>query len=270
MTKLPRFALSNSSKPSPGHTDFAFDGRASILHSTLTLPTLAVLAALGLPFASANGQTISLSPTVPSFDANDITQLDFSGARSGNHELNYVATDRAAQGQTFTVNELGQIESITIKGSGEISNFTQLALVLRINTVVSTVENDNTTTTLTTIRREEATFAPGFNNSNFADYLTFTLATPLEVSPGLTYGFDFGTAAGSNFYFQITEAAGTSYAGGTAYSTGDNGAGEATGTLRDADRTFLIAFTPVPEPSVALLSMISGAAVMGLRRSRRA
>lgn len=246
----------------------------SLTSPSLGLPALAVLAAMIMPAASADAGTIIYSPTEPIFDANDIIQLatgafatapESYNGNINNDNANYIASDRPAQGQTFTATDVGQIESITVKSAGGFVNIpggTQLTL--RINTVVGT--------TLTPIYTDVAVLPESPESSNgLSDYVTFTLATPLAVGSGVTYGFDFGNTAGNpGFYFRIDGAADTSYSGGTAYSTGvRDGFGTTTAIFRQTDRTFGIGFSPVPEPTVALLSLMSGAAMMVMRRNRR-
>jgi hypothetical protein len=86
------------------------------------------------------------------------------------------------------------------------------------------------------------------------------------------YGFDFGNTADAGnalFYFRLDGASGTSYGGGTAYSTGGNdGLGISVATLREIDRTFLISFTPVLEPTSFGLMMLGSLGMLTLRRRR--
>jgi len=211
------------------------------------------------------------------FDANDITQLQTGTFPTAPETLpggvnpdnaRYIASDRPAQGQTFTVLGAGlQVQSITLQTSGAFRNIPQgTQITLRLNTVVNTV--------LTPIYTDVATLAPSpFTENAPVDYFTFVLATPLPVSPGLTYGFDFGNTAGNpsdgggGFYFRLDGAPNTAYTGGTAYSSGDrSGFGTTTAVYRETDRTFGISL--IPEPSVALLALMSGAGVLGLVRRR--
>ena len=190
--------------------------------------------------------TVTLSTTAPLFDGDDITQLltgtqatnnlDYGGDM-GPDNANYIASDRPAQGQTFTTAVAGRITSVTIKTTTGGAD-TPSALTLRINTAAGS--------TLSEIRKEAAAFPIAGLVGN--DYVTFTLATPLLISAG-TYGFDFVVPTG---YFQVDGAPNSSYAGGISYSSGaKNGVGTTTADFRDTDRTFGIAFSP--EIAIALV-----------------
>lgn len=241
--------------------------------STFKLPALVALAALALPLASADAGTITYSPTVPIFDGNDITQLatgtlatapESIGGDVNNDNANYIASDRPAQGQTFTPTQVGQIQSITVKSAGGLVNIPSgTQLTLRINTVVGT--------TLSPIYTDVAALpASPVSSNGLLDYVTFVLATPQTVSAGVTYGFDFGNTAGNpGFYFRIDGAADTSYTGGTSYSTGvRDGFGTATAVFRETDRTFGIAI--VPEPTSFGLMMLGSIGMLSTRRRRSA
>jgi hypothetical protein len=247
------------------------------MRSASPLSAVAGIALFAASAASAHAGTASFSLQQPVFDSNDITQLQTGTLATApeslpggvnNDNARYIANDRPAQGQTFTVVEAGlQVQSITLQTSGAFRNIPEGSqITLRINTVVGT--------TLTTIYTDVAPLAASpFTDNAPVDYFTFVLATPLPVSPGLTYGFDFGNTAGNptngggGFYFRLDGAPDTAYTGGTAYSSGDrSGFGNTTAVYRETDRTFAISL--IPEPSVALLAIMSGAGVLGLVRRR--
>ena len=231
----------------------------------------AILAAsAALAFASAQAGTLVFSSAVPTFDGDDITQLQATGTfatasgGSNNDNANYVAFDRPTQGQSFTIATAGSIQSLTLRLSPSGFDIRDFApITVRLNTIAGT--------TLSTLATETATIGTfGAQPRNPGDYITFSFASPVAVSPG-TYGFDFGETVQS--YFQIDGALNTSYAGGSAYSSGPiisgdkgNGVGDATATLRDTDRTFGVAFTAVPEPSSFALVLVGSLGLVGMRR----
>jgi hypothetical protein len=237
-----------------------------------------VIAILVTSASSTQAGTVTFSPTQPTFDLNDITQLqggvfatapeDLGGDRGRSDDnANYIASDRPAQGQTFTVSQIGlQLDSITVKlAGGFISIPAETVLTLRVNTVIGNV--------LTTISTDTAVLPQVSTADNGpTDFLTFTLSAPVAVSPGVTYGFDFGNTTGNpGFYFRIDGAADSSYLSGTSYSSGNrSGIGTTEAVIRDTDRTFGIMLSPVPEPSVAMFALTSGAGVLALRRRRSA
>lgn len=232
----------------------------------------AILAAsAALAFASAQAGTLVFSSAVPTFDGDDITQLGtgelaLAVAPSNNDNANYIAFDRPTQGQSFTIATAGSIQSLTLRLSPAGFDIRDFApITVRLNTIAGT--------TLSTLATETATIGTFVAQPrNPGDYITFSFASPVAVSPG-TYGFDFGETVQS--YFQIDGALNTSYAGGSAYSSGPiisgdkgNGVGDATATLRDTDRTFGVAFTAVPEPSSFALVLVGSLGFMGMRRRR--
>ena len=230
----------------------------------------AILAAsAALAFASAQAGTLVFSSAVPTFDGDDITQLGIgtlatASGGSNNDNANYVAFDRPTQGQSFTIATAGSIQSLTLRLSPAGFDIRDFApITVRLNTIAGT--------TLATLATETATIGTfGAQPRNPGDYITFSFASPVAVSPG-TYGFDFGETVQS--YFQIDGALNTSYAGGSAYSSGPiisgdkgNGIGDATATLRDTDRTFGVAFTAIPEPSSFALVLVGSLGLVGMRR----
>lgn len=70
----------------------------SSIHTAFTSPTLAVLAAIGLPLASVEADTLTYSTTQPAFDANDITQLATGTlAKPRDDNADYLAQNRPAR-----------------------------------------------------------------------------------------------------------------------------------------------------------------------------
>jgi len=166
---------------------------------------ITLCAVIILPLVSANAASISLSALAPTFDSDDIIQLVTGTFASGGPAANYVATNRPAQGQTFTAAETGHNTAITVRVNGNSTvgpnNFT----TLRISTLVGTA--------LTPFYFDES-ITPTFTGSSYTNYFTFSLTTPAAVNQGVSYGFDFGSKAGnSSFFFQLDGAANTSFAG---------------------------------------------------------
>ena len=239
--------------------------------SSFSRQASAILAAsAALAFASAQAGTLVFSSAVPTFDGDDITQLGFGPGADGlnlatdasdNDNARYIAHDRPAQGQTFTVTTAGNIQSLTLKNIFGFFIADSTPITVRLNTITGG-------TNLALVASE--TVIVGTQSRAAGDYFTFSFTSPVAVSPGL-YGFDFG-ATGSGNYFAIDGALQASYAGGSAYSSGPitggkgNGVGDATATLRDTDRTFGVAFTAIPEPSSFALVLVGSLGLVGMRR----
>jgi hypothetical protein len=233
----------------------------SLTAFSFRLPALALLAALALPLAPADAATITYSPTAPSFDANDITQLSVGADPTpGADNVHYIGGGVPAQGQTFSVSAAGLIEAITVKVEPKFSSVAaDTTLTLRINSV--TVNPETQAPTLVTLLTQSGLLQPIGDNEG--PYITFQLDTPYAVAPGTTYGFDFSTNAA---YFAFTSAEDIAYSGGTAYTSQS----DANATLRGLDRTFHIALSPVPEPSSVALALLGSIGVMSIRRRRAA
>ena len=236
------------------------------------------LAGIGLIAAClpSHAAVLSFSAGAPTVNGADISSFTGTTSDAGN-VLNgadpgtYVANDQGAQGQTFTT-------------GSNLGGYTLIALTLQ-HVNYSTFFNLNSTSSLFTVRvgtvaagafgslasETAASGGPGnpggFTNANGSSlFLTFTLATPLILSPNTVYGFDVGS---NGSFFETNGINSNPFAGGFAYSSGPNtGVGNSVATERTGgDRVFHADLAAVPEPSSTLLFGASG--MLALLRRRR-
>ena len=168
--------------------------------------------------------TLGNSPSAPAgpYLASQLT--DDTGGLDGNRDY----TDNGGPpGQTFQVSSAGMASRFTIKGGGNSAGgwtsrpdpFTGTEVWgIQISTV------DSGTGALTVISSETATGFLGGGIINITDYLTFTLDTPVALSPGTTYAMSValwngtsgpGTSGG---WFGMDHSTGDVYADGLAFN----------------------------------------------------
>ena len=199
---------------------------------------------------SAIAARIAVSATAPTVDSFDIAYLnlspadDASNVAGGDGNRTHAAANRPAQGQLFT-------------SGGDASVLT--ALTLRHTSYVQGYTDDDTYGT-TTNRVGTLTggvdATDGFASDNGGEYITYTLDTGLALLPNATYAFDVASDGG---FYETNGLANGSYAGGTAYNSGVNGADDQTGAELAGHREFHLNLTAVPEPaSLALLGVAGG------------
>lgn len=246
---------------------------AFCLVSLLALLTpLARAATLTFGTSAPTGGAASISNwTGATFDADNVggSGVNANGSPNNgaaNDATTYVATDRAAQGQTFTTgsNSGGYtLNAITVRvqgytgntaGGGNIGGYdlndTNSLFRLRVGRLSGT--------TFIPLTQETAP-AGGSGNpgqggtaNGPGTYLTFTLKAPIVLAANTTYAFDLGT---SSDYFEMLgirdgATGGNPYSGGTAYTSGAGGAANGTITTQTGERVFqvdLTAYTP-PAP----------------------
>lgn len=156
-------------------------------------------------------------------------------------------TDRPARGQTFTTgsNVAGYtLDAITVQSSGTTATLPHnTSYAVRVGTVSGT--------SFAGVASESASYSGNFSAN---DYVTFTLATPISLSPNSVYGFDValtGSNRGwSDSAWMLNRNAQTEYADGSAYSSGANGAGGSTISLHNQDRIFHLNMTAAPSPEL--------------------
>ena len=243
----------------------------------LVLFTL-ILAAHGV-FAA----TLTFSTTAPTatsdaisnivgatFDADNVggsgTNADGSPNNgSANDGTTYVATDRPAQGQTFTtgMNPGGYtLSSITVRMQGYTTNTASGTNIgsYKLNTTTSTFrlrvgKISGTTFIPYTIEYAASggTGNPGSGGTanGPGTYLTYTLKAPIVLQPNTVYAFDLGTTGDYFEMLGIRDAAtgGNPYTAGTAYTSGASGAGGGTITTQTGDRVFQVNLTAYTAPA---------------------
>jgi hypothetical protein len=224
--------------------------------------------------------TYSSSSTAPTITGADIANLAGGFALTGSDEANWIfGLDRPSQGQTFTTgsNPAGyDLDAITIqRATGGTTSYsfagvTNLTYGLRIDTPSGTslsapdLLNDTTASIVARVTTNE-----GANLVTFPaalDYVTLS-GFSVHLAPGTTYSFDVVVPNGINQGWRLDANTNTnSYTGGTAFSSGDNGATNNTLVAQSGDRVFhLNLVQTVPEPSVAALLGL-GMAGLVLRR----
>lgn len=187
--------------------------------------------------AGAWGAAISASTVAPAVDQFDIAQL--AGATDIGGDNAHIWSDRPVQGQTFTTagNRDGYLlHAVTLRNLNNTE--TGGAFTVRIGTI-----SDNTFSLVAAeTTAPGASYVPG-------DYLTATFSAPLRLSPNTVYGFDWGSSGRG---FVTTNSSGDVYAGGAAYSSGDNSIPSDTDLrFHGADRVFHLDMTrPVPRPAL--------------------
>jgi hypothetical protein len=217
---------------------------------------------------SAQAGVITMSSSAPAVAT--ISQPDFSGpAFNGSQDF----TDNAGPpGQTFFFAPPGDpapgpffITAITVKGFAN----TPASFGGNVNTGTwtLTLSRVDTGNVLTRIAQETANPAAVTDGSA---YVTFTLATPVQLALGVTQAFDLFSSSG---YFGLAKSSGDVYSGGAAIQHGSTLRTAVDGAtitnVQPVDRTFFIN-TVTPEPgSVMTLGIAGLAALTHRRRARR-
>ena len=208
--------------------------------------TLAGVITLALACPSY-GATMSASLTAPAVNGLDIANY---GAVTGTDKWFYEnSAAGAAKGQTFTT---GGTAALLKAVSYQVTSSQQAAPTKTYAIRVGTV----TGTTFTTIRSETATQNFAWNGG---EYMTWTFATPVVLSPNTTYGVDVGMTGSTSAwttgipYINLTA---NGYAGGALYNSGTNGVGTSTVALSSTDRIFHLdlehPMRPIPESGTSV------------------
>jgi hypothetical protein len=212
----------------------------------------------------ARAAVITTSGSAPA--AAGISQPDFSAAAfSGSQDF----TDNAGPpGQTFTATAATPaLSAFTLKGFANNAGSFGANVNGATTTWTITLSRVDTGNVLTQLSQETASPLAITSGS---DYVTFTLATPVVLTPGTQYAFDVFSSAG---YFGFAKSSTDVYAGGAAMQHGTTARSAANGaTIANAqavDRTFFV--NPVvPEPaSLALATLPAAAGLLARRRSGR-
>jgi len=258
---------------------------------------LALPAFLALACVSTQAQSIISQTAAPTLGAYDIAQLvaptsdllNINGPGKTGTDQNdgstYVANDRnLSQGQLFTTGSGADSFTLTgiwVQHVGYTANLDMwngtwsglndgTAITLRI---VDPSQQGNAGFVLESQVSTVATGSGiGGNGGNSAPYwggtgkwLYMALGTPVALAANTQYGFDLTSY---NPYFELAGMDVNQYYGGSAYTTGSKEALN-TGTVYAGDRTFVVAMSPVPEPSTLALAGLGGLALL-FRRRRQA
>jgi fibronectin type 3 domain-containing protein len=214
----------------------------------------------------SDGTVVISNTTGAAFDADNVggSGVNASGSPNNgaaNDGTTYIASDRPAQGQTFTTgsNSGGYaLNSITVRMQGYTNNIASgnsiggYNLSSASNSIYVRVGQVDGTTLIPVICDIAYTGGSGNPGSGGTAngpgiYLTFTFAVPVILKPNTVYGFDL--AGGNGPYCELLgirngATGGNPYAGGTAYTSGASGWGNNTVTAQAGERVFRVAMTP--------------------------
>jgi len=217
---------------------------------------------------SAQAGVITTSSSAPI--GTTISQPDFSGpAFNGSQDF----TDNAGPpGQTFFFDPPADpppgpffITAITVKGFANTP--ASFGGSVNTGTWTLTLSRVDTGNVLTRIAQETANPAAVTDGSA---YVTFTLATPVQLALGVTQSFDIFS---SNGYFGLAKSSGDVYGGGAAIQHGSIARTAADGAtitnVQAVDRTFFINLSTTPEPGSAMMLGVAALAALTRRRSAR-
>ncbi len=241
-----------------------------LLLGTTVLPMSAATLTFGTSAPTPTGSATISNWTGATFDADNVggSGTNANGSPNNgaaNDATTYVATNRAAQGETFTTGSNAggyKITAITVRAAGYTnntasgSNTTTWGLNSTASTFYVRVGQISGTTFIPyTIEyaASGATGNPGVSNSanGSGTYLTFTLKAPIVLLPNTVYAFDIGTTGDYFEMLGIRDGAtgGNPYANGTAYTSGASGAGAGAITTQTGDRVFMVDLAPYTAPT---------------------
>ena len=238
----------------------------------MKITSLITFAMASFAAMTAGALTLNLGAVGPVPGANDI--YNFSGAShdggnvnngsayadgGANDAFTYIAGDRADQGQTFTTgtNSNGYlVNGVWLRHVGYTTNTaltwwqmnSGVALTVRItDPSLAGMEGFAVHSETYTTTGNEGWSGSHNSTNGDGDWLQFVFTTPVQLSPGKTYGFDIASASDGAFF----EWAGTSngvYAAGTAYNGSTAGGPDNTVNLLTGDRVFLVSLTAATNP----------------------
>jgi len=209
------------------------------------------------------GATMSTSATAPTVDGADIASL--TGTADAGGDQGHLWNNRPRQGQSFTTggNAAGYtLSAVTIRarvdqGGGTTSPNWDIR--------IGTIDGSNVFSPIAT----ESATGVNIPNGNPSDWVTWTLAATVNLSPNTLYGFDvFPDGNGFITMNDITNP----YAGGSGFSSGDNLPASPPNplTLRTTvDRNFHVDMEVIPEPSTFALAALGLLGLLACGRRRR-
>lgn len=216
-------------------------------------PVVRIVASLALftpAMSPGRAASMSASPTPPPVNGLDIANY---GTITGNDKWfsGTEAGTSAAKGQTFTTGGTPVLfKSITY----QVTSSQQAAPTKQYTIRVGTISG----TTFTQIHTETAT--QGFQ-WNGGEYMTWTLATPLELSPNTIYGVDVAMTGSTSSWqtgIPYINFTGNTYANGQRYISGGNGAGTSTlSYTATSDRIFHVDLEHPLNPSPDIGAVVS-------------
>jgi hypothetical protein len=233
--------------------------------------------------SSASAATISENPLAPSGNilASQLTDLG-PGTQDNNRDY---ANNKGPAGQTFQVGSAGTMGSLTILGRGDSASAWTSGPVPFDGTEVWGIEIGSVNTGTGAITVLDSETAPGFVSTGVvSNYLTFSLATPVALTPGTTYEWSvlIGNPADSA-WFGLAHSVGDAYASGYAMnnntSIANPGGGNPTGSGNTTfggfaapnanNYDYVFAIQGVPEPATMALFGLAGFGMLAALRRRR-
>ncbi len=194
----------------------------------------------------------------PPIGAYDVAQTNGAASPNDNigynadqtirHEWTYISdSDRPAQGQTFTVpSGAGYVvDSVWLRNPAYEDGTTTIQTADGTYTV--RITNPALTNTPSFVKATETLTQLNAGAANEGRWVQFKLANPVVLNGGQVYGFDVGSAGGQ---YWNTDGLGTgTYAGGSAYRSGDNGDGNNLAELNaTGDRAFVVQLSVAGDP----------------------
>ena len=230
--------------------------------------TFRVLTAIGVMLAltaAAPAALMSVSTTDPTVDGDDIAQL--AGTTDAGGNAGHAWFNRPVHGQTFTTGTDPSgyfLSAVSLKARVDQNpGTTSPNWTIRAGSVTGTSFN--------LIGNELATGVaiPNTGGTTNPQWVTWTLGTPILLSPNTLYAFDVDPD-GNGF---IGLSSGNVYAGGAAFTSGSNGNPANPITLHNFDRAFHVdlaaAGPPIPEPLTMLAVGLGISGLGGYVRKRR-
>jgi hypothetical protein len=189
--------------------------------------------------------------------------IGYSETETDRHEWSYISSgDRPAQGQTFITpaNDYGfEVTSIWIKNTSYEDGGNQLGVGSVIKLRITDPSRSNT---VNFVRSElEITNLNSFA-AHTGQWIQLRLPEKVVLRAGTTYGYD---VTAENSWFNTAGVVTDPYAGGTAYRSGDDGAGNDSMEVAPlGDRSFIVQLAPSDEVFVVNSATPKGTGILNL------